>query len=92
MALVMTEPEVPAAGPLVATMPVRIHGRLPAMMTRKACQSSMPSRMSVAPTVKLRTLTFGAAHTGKRSRARPWRSDDSMSSMPRFSGWARGSE
>lgn len=71
MARVMTDPEVPAAGPAIAMMPVRIQGREPAITTRTACHSCRPSRMSVAPTVKFSTLTLGAAHTANRSRARP---------------------
>ncbi len=85
-ARVITEPDVPAAGPLTAMMPVKIHGSEPTMITSTACHSSSPSSTIVAPIVKFRMLTFGAAQTENRSRARPCRSDAPMSSIPRVSG------
>ncbi len=79
---------MPAEGPLMATMPGNTQSSEEAMITRMACQISSPSTtVSVAPMVKFSTLTFGAAQTAKRSRARPWRSDGATSSMPRVSGW-----
>ena len=86
MARVMTEPEVPAAGPLVAIVPGSTQSAEAAITTSTACHSSSPSSTSVAPMVKFRMLTLGAAQTKNRSRARPWRSPAPISSMPRVSG------
>ena len=86
IARVTTDPDVPAAGPLAAMIPGKIHSVEAATITAIACQISNPSRISVAPIVRFRMLTLGAAQMKKRSRARPWRSESSMSSMPRFSG------
>jgi hypothetical protein len=85
IARVTTDPDVPDAGPLAAMMPGKTHSSDAATITAMDCHSSSPSRMSVAPIVRLRMLTFGAAQMKNRSRARPCRSASSMSSMPRVS-------
>src|SRR5699024_226484 len=86
MARWMTDPDVPAAGPLIATIPGRIHSRLAAMLMRIDCQTSRPMMVRLAPTVKLRTLMFGAAQTANRSRALPCRSASVTISIPLTSG------
>jgi hypothetical protein len=54
IARVITSLGVPDAGPLAATIPVRIENRLPATITASACQKDRPIRISAPPTTRAR--------------------------------------